>query len=54
MFWIELALFLACIIIGARIGGIGARELIGAYPAANGPLGRTEMQDAVPISWRRG
>lgn len=29
MFWIELALFLACIVIGARIGGIGLGTIAG-------------------------
>src|SRR5262245_35324752 len=29
MFWIELVLFLACILIGARIGGIGLGSIAG-------------------------
>ena len=28
MFWVELALFLACILIGARIGGIGLGTIV--------------------------
>ena len=30
MFWVELILFLACIVIGARIGGIGLEQIAGS------------------------
>ena len=32
MFWVELVLFLACIVIGARIGGIGLGTIAGFGP----------------------